>query len=255
MRAVAAALALYGVAVQAIGVYAADDAWNREPTPLERAPRRVWDWGDLQIVRSWHNGFHRRELWRVLVDAFRDPVAAHVAPIEPARARRRRSRRQPFRRRWRPAARQRRALRITNRSSVAWPAFNGEGMINARYLIFLLVRWFAGGEVVPGVGDVIPLPENVAPGEPVRMAFVLPAPSRPGDYEVELRVTQAIDGQRGIVGARACRARGTSVVRSRRGSARSRQDLISSRQAAKTSRPGRRDPRCRRRRRRTPCSV
>jgi hypothetical protein len=42
MRAVAVGLALYGVAVQAIGVYAADDAWNREPTPLERAPRRVW---------------------------------------------------------------------------------------------------------------------------------------------------------------------------------------------------------------------
>jgi hypothetical protein len=91
-------------------------------------------------------------------------------------------------------------LRITNSSNVAWPAFNGEGTINARYLTFLLVRWFAGGEVVPGVGDVILLPENVAPGEPVRMAFVLQAPSRPGDYEVEMRVTQAIDRQSGIVG-------------------------------------------------------
>jgi len=49
-------------------------------------------------------------------------------------------------------------------------------------------------------GDVILLPENAAPGEPVRMAFRLQAPSKPGDYEVEMRVTQAIDKQSGILG-------------------------------------------------------
>jgi hypothetical protein len=75
----------------------------------------------------------------------------------------------------------------------------------ARYLTFLLVRWYAGGALLPGVGDVIPLPENVAPGEAVEMHFRLAAAPRPGDYEVELRVTQAIDGQRGVIGPDALR--------------------------------------------------
>jgi hypothetical protein len=199
MRAVAAALALYGVAVQAIGVYAADDVWNREPTPLELAPRRVWDWGDLQIVRSWQNGFHPLELWRVLADGFRDPVVARVGPIDPAQLD---GTIQPLfvPKTMAPGSSKRVQLRITNSSKVAWPAFNGEGTINARYLTYVLVRWFSGGAAVPGVGDVILLPENAAPGEPVRMAFRLQAPSKPGDYEVEMRVTQAIDKQSGIVG-------------------------------------------------------
>jgi hypothetical protein len=51
MRVVAAVLALYGIGIQAIGVYAADDRWNRDPVPLEVRPGRVWDWDDLQITR------------------------------------------------------------------------------------------------------------------------------------------------------------------------------------------------------------
>src|SRR5262249_56731864 len=54
MRAVqvlAAGLALYGIGVQAIGVYAADDRWNRDPQPLEVRPDRAWDWPDLQTLR------------------------------------------------------------------------------------------------------------------------------------------------------------------------------------------------------------
>lgn len=204
VQAVAALLALYGVAVQAIGAYAADDEWNREPTRLERAPWRVWDWRDLQIARSARNGLHPMELRRVMLDAFRDPVPARVGPLQPAQLA------GPVTAlevpRQLPAGGARRArVRIVNHGGVAWPAFSGEGAISSRNLIFLLVRWYAGGAQVPGVGDVVLLPENVAPGETIQMGFRLQAPSQAGEYELELRVAQAVDGLRGVVGPDALR--------------------------------------------------
>ena len=204
VQGVAGGLALYGLAVQAIGAYAAGDDWNREPVPLERAPQRVWDWRDLQIVRSARNGLHPLELRRVMVDAFADAVPARVGPLQPAQlAGPVTALKVP---RQMPAGGARRVrLRIVNTGDAAWPAFSGEGSISSRNLIFLLVRWYADGAQVPGAGDVVPLPENVAPGEAIQMGFRLQAPSSPGDYELELRVAQAVDGQRGVVGPDALR--------------------------------------------------
>ena len=204
MRLVAAALALYGVAVQAIGVYAADDRWNREPVPLEHRPDRVWDWADLQIVRAVHNGWHGGDLARVMFDAFRDPVPAQIAPLADSDLA------SAITARGFPADVPRGATTagvaaITNRSSAAWPAFNGEGSINARYLIFLLVRWMSNGRVLDGMGDVLPLPENVSPGETVEIPLSLTAPPMSGNFELELRVTQAIDGVHGLIGTDALR--------------------------------------------------
>ena len=62
VRVLAVTFVLYGAAVQAIGVYCADDSWNREPVPLEQNPERVWDWSDLQIVRALRNGWRGGEL-------------------------------------------------------------------------------------------------------------------------------------------------------------------------------------------------
>lgn len=204
IAAVAALLAAYGVAVQAIGAYAADDAWNRAPRPLESDPGRVWDWADLQIARSIGNGLRPLELREVMIDAFRDPVPARVrglksaqlasaitaVDVPPALA---------------PGASHPAAVEIRNRGDVAWPAFNGEGVISARHLVFLLVRWYAGGVPLAEGGDVVPLPENVAPGEEVVMRWSLRAPSRPGEYQLEVRITQAIDGRRGVIGPDALR--------------------------------------------------
>jgi len=197
-------LALYGVGVQAIGVYAADEGWNREPVPLELAPQRIWDWSDLQIVRSARNGFRGGELAPVMRDAFLDPIAAQVEALEPydLRAMIRAPKIPPV---MEAGAHARVWLRVRNDAKVAWPAFNGESMITTRYLVFLVIRWFAGGEPVPGVGDVIPLPENVAPGQRVDMRIDIAAPARSGDYELELRVSQSIDGASGVVGPGALR--------------------------------------------------
>jgi hypothetical protein len=84
MRAAVAALAVYGAAVQAIGVYAADDSWERTPVPLEAQPERVWDGHDLQIVRALHNGWHGGQFAALMFDAFLDPVPAQIKPLTEA---------------------------------------------------------------------------------------------------------------------------------------------------------------------------
>ncbi len=203
-QAAVAALALYGIAVQAIGVYGADDRWNREPVPLERATWRVWDWSDLQIVRAARNGLRPAELLPVMVDAFRDQPPPRVATLAPAQLA---SSLRPLALPATMEAGERRdvALEIVNRGDATWPAFNGDGIISARHLTFVLVRWYAGSTPVPDAGDVIPLPINGAPGEPITVRWTLAAPARAGDYELELRVTQAVDGRSGIVGADALR--------------------------------------------------
>lgn len=203
-RAGVAALALYGVVVQALGVYAADDSWNREPAPLERAPWRVWDWHDLQIVRAARRGLRPTELLPVMLDAFRDEPPARIARLAPEQLA---SAMRPLSlpATMAPGERREVALELVNRGDRTWPAFNGEGVISARHLTFLLVRWFAGGAPVPGAGDVVRLPVNGAPGEALTVRWELVAPERAGDYELELRVTQAIDGSRGVVGADALR--------------------------------------------------
>ena len=204
VRAVAAVLAAYGVVVQAIGVYAADDSWNREPVPLEQRPDRVWDWGDLQIVRAWHNGWHGGELAGIMLDAFREPLPAQLAPLSEADLA------STIAARGLPGEVRRGAtaagvVSITNRGGAAWPAFTGEGAIGARYQMFLLARWLSHGRPLDGAGDVVALPRNLAPGEAVEVPLALAVPAMAGDFELELRVSQALDGVHGLIGADALR--------------------------------------------------
>jgi len=193
------ALALYGVAVQAIGVYAADDRWNREPVPLEHKPDRVWDWGDLQIVRALRNGWRAGELAPVMLDAFRDRVPARVAPLTVDDL-------TSVIAIWKLTGDVRRGapvtalVQITNRSAVAWAGFSGEGAISSRYLVGLLARFLDRGRQLPGVGDVIILPQNLSPDETVYLPLSLTAPPVAGQFKLELRITQVLDGAHGLVG-------------------------------------------------------
>lgn len=192
-------LVAYGVAVQIIGVYCADDDWNRRPMPLELRPSRVWDWDDLQIVRAVRSGWQKAELVPLVLDVFRDRVPAKLQPLAasdlageievanpPAKVK--------------AGSQIETTIRLTNRSEKSWPAFSGEGRISVRYLVLVVARWFDGGRPVPGAGEVLRLPSNLAPGETMSMEVPLTAPSHPGDYAVEVRVTQAIDARRGVTG-------------------------------------------------------
>lgn len=198
MRILAAALAFYGIAVQAVGAYCDDDGWNWEPARLDRQPWRVWDWSDLQIVRALRSGWHGTELVSVMFDAFRAPVPAKLVPLSPGDLA---SEFHVAEQSLQLARNSTRTLdvRVTNRAQRAWPAFSGEGRrFSSRYLTFLVVRWFAGGQPVRGLGDVVAIPANLAPGETADMSLSLTAPPQPGGYELEIRVTQAIDGTRGV---------------------------------------------------------
>jgi hypothetical protein len=199
-RAIAAVLIAYGVAVQAVGVYFDDDDWNRTPVPLELQPRRVWDWSDLQIRRAMASGFKGTELAPLLAGVARDPRPVPLAPLTAndlaaeiestdGVATMRRGSMREF------------VMRVTNRSDKPWPSFSGDGRIYVRHLVVLVARWLADGQPVAGMGEVVRLPSNVAPGDTAEVPLRLTAPPRPGAYEINVQVVQALDGEHGVVGA------------------------------------------------------
>jgi hypothetical protein len=196
-RVIAAVFAAWGIAVQAVGVYAADDSWNRDPISVDVKTERVWDWNDTQIGRSLGNGFRGFELLPVLVDVFADSVPARVVELRsedlasrvrlldmPTRMTRGRS----------TSIR----VRLTNLGGVSWPAFSGKELLDIRNLVFLVQSWQVRGEQIPGLGEVQLLPENLAPGETIEVTMPLVAPPFPGMFDVQFRVSQAVDGERGI---------------------------------------------------------
>jgi hypothetical protein len=198
-RAVAALLIAYGIAVQIVGVYFADDDWNRHPFPLERRPNRVWDWSDLQIARALASGWKGTEMAPLLAAITRDPrpvplaalqvgdLAAGIDLLDAPRSLRHGEKRDVV-------------VRLTNRGDKPWPAFSGEGSISVRYLVVLVIRWFADGKPLGGEGDVVRLPANLAPNRSIDLHFELAAPAHPGAYELDFRVSQALDGMHGVVG-------------------------------------------------------
>lgn len=185
----------YGVAVQAIGVYWDDDSWNRLPVPLQQHPQRVWDWHDWQVARVARGPWRGGELAPLLASVFRDRQPAYVGPLgrtdlastvevdaTPAR--------------FEPGVPVNLTVRLRNDGDHTWPVFTGDQTV--RYTVFLVVQWYRDGAPLPGIGDVLRLPRNVVPGETVDVEVPLQVPEQPGAYQVELRVTQAVDGTRGI---------------------------------------------------------
>ncbi len=197
IRIVAPLMAIYGVMVQAIGVYAADDGWNRDPISVDVRTDRIWDWRDTQIRRSLGNGFRGFELIPVLVDVFTDSAPARLVELSAADLA---SRVQLFDvpSRMRRGSSTTMRVRLTNRGGVAWPVFSGKELLDIRHLVFVVQSWMVDGRQIPGIGEVQLLPENVAPGESIDVELPLVAPSVPGVFDLQVRVMQAIDGERGV---------------------------------------------------------
>ncbi len=196
-RTVAGGLIAYGFVVQVLGVYAADDGWNRYPISVDTRPERVWDWDDTQIGRAWSSGFKGLELLPVMVDVFTDEVPARLVELKPEDLASRIAV-AGVPQTMRPGETRRVYAEVSNRGNAAWPMFSGKAMLDIRHLVFLVQSWRVGGRQISGIGEVVLLPENVAPGESVRIEMPLAAPPRPGVYDVEFRITQAIDGFRGV---------------------------------------------------------
>jgi len=54
-----AALAVYSVLIQALGVFFYPNGhWDATPQSVDRAPARLWDWRDNPIARTAHGGFY-----------------------------------------------------------------------------------------------------------------------------------------------------------------------------------------------------
>jgi hypothetical protein len=199
VRLLATVLIAYGVAVQAVGVYFDDDDWNRKPVPLEAQPRRVWDWSDLQIARALGSGWKGTELAPLLAGIVRDPRPVPLAPLAPAdlaadiEA-------ADGAERMRAGETRNAVLRVTNRGDKPWPSFSGYGGIYVRHLVVLVVRWLNDGTPMTGMGEVVRLPANVAPGETAEVPVRLTAPLHAANYEIDVHVSQALDGEQGVVG-------------------------------------------------------
>jgi hypothetical protein len=198
-RAIAAVLIAYGVAVQAVGVYFDDDDWNRTPVPLEQEPRRVWDWSDLQIARAMASDFKGTELAPLLAGVARDPRPVPLARLTANDLAAEIESTDGVATMWRGSTREV-VVRVTNRGHKPWPSFSGDGRIYVRRLVVLVARWLADGQPLAEMGDVVRLPSNVAPGEKAEVPLRLTAPARPGAYEIDVHVVQALDGEHGVVG-------------------------------------------------------
>ncbi len=197
-RWVASTLVAFGFLVQVVGVYFEDDDWNRHPVSIDAQPERVWDWHDLQIARAATSGFKGFDLLPIFIDVFRDPVAARLEALDVSDlASRIELRGVPKSMRRGSSVKIR--VELTNLGTAAWPIFSGKGLLDIRHLMFVVQSWSYGGAPLPGVGEVVPLPENLSPGETVGFDMVLAAPQQPGTFAVTVRVSQAIDGTRGTV--------------------------------------------------------
>ena len=206
IRGLAVALATYGIFVQAIGVYAADDGWNRDPVSVDAQPERVWDWNDTQIGRALGNGFRGFELLPVMIDVFRDPVPAELVELSSDDlASRVELLAMPTEIEAGEVATVR--LRVTNLGGSAWPMFSGKDRLDIRHLVFVVQAWTIAGRQLDGIGEVVLLPQNLAPGESCEIEMPLVAPMREGSFDIEFRVTQAIDSRRGIPSPQSATAR------------------------------------------------
>lgn len=98
-------------------------------------------------------------------------------------------------------------VRVRNLSTVPFPA---DGRIDGGLRVNLTYRWLdAGGAVVIPDGVRTPLPSPLAPGAAVTVRAVVVAPSRPGEYLLELDLVQEDVDWFGTRGSRTTRARVT----------------------------------------------
>jgi hypothetical protein len=195
-RAVVVGLAACGVVVQSIGVYCDNNDWNMLPQSVDRVPDRVWDRHDLQILRAARGGWHGFDLAPLIRQTVMDPRPARLTLLDRRDLAGQLTVEQPLPLRYPSAHAGTLNLRITNLSGVTWPAFSDYGLLQ----VWGLYRWWSAGQMVTGEGGFIPLPRNLAAGESISVQARIDAPKRPGSYELELLIAQALYVDRGQAG-------------------------------------------------------
>jgi len=195
-RVVVAGLAACGVMVQGIGAYCDDNAWNALPQSVDRAPERVWDWQDTQILRAARAGWHGFDLVPLLWQTALNPQPAHLSLFQAGDLAGQITLDQPVPLHYRRGRAETLRVQITNLGGRTWPAFSDYGLMQ----VWGLYRWWSSGRMVAGEGGFIPLPRNLAAGESISLDARIDAPKRPGFYELELLIAQALAADRGAAG-------------------------------------------------------
>jgi hypothetical protein len=191
-RTMFAVLSIWGVVVQALGVYCDDNSWNGS-RPID--PARLWDWGDMQLVRAARAGWHGADLAPLLWQVVTDPRPVPLQPLSPSELRGAISIEEelPWRvRRGRLAAIR---LKVTNRGRVMWPAFSDYGYLECK----LAYRWWANGAMLSESGGIA-LPRSLGPGETANAVGRVEVPDRWGRLELEVILVQVLDVRKGTFG-------------------------------------------------------
>lgn len=187
-------LAVYGVLVQAVGVYGDYHDWNSLPAVVDRT--RSWQWSDPQILRTLGRPWQGTRLAPLLRQAATEPTAALLRPLEstdlhgeivfegPAPLRVAAGTSVPI------------AARLTNRSHVAWPAFSDYGFLECR-VVYVWDPPFESERLAAGS---LTLPKSLAPGESIRLSDLLEVPRNPGEYTLRLSLVQMLAADHGIFG-------------------------------------------------------
>jgi hypothetical protein len=195
-RALLGLLALWGVAVQAIGVYFDDRSWDAVPKSINATTGRLWDLRDPQILRAARSGWHGTQLAPLLWQMLADPqpavlrtlkaseLAGEVALDDAPPSSYRAGRTSEVR------------LRVTNRSEATWPAFSDFGYLQ----VALVYSWWRDGAMVRGEGGFVALPRNLPAGASDLVAARIDAPGRHGTYELQFALVQVITPGEGASG-------------------------------------------------------
>ena len=194
-RALIVGLTTWGVVVQAIGVYCDDRSWDALPVPVDRQKGRLWEWGDPQILRALQVGWQGTELAGVLWQAFTDPRPVRLRELANDEVVGSITATPPLR--WARRTRAPLDLMVTNNSAVAWPAFSDYGLL----MVQLVYIWWRDGQSLAGDGGFIKLPRNVSAGESQVVHTLIDTPRLPGNYELEIVITQPLDFEKGLRGS------------------------------------------------------
>jgi hypothetical protein len=200
-RAVLVALVAWSVGVQAVGAYCDFDTWNHVPVSIDTQSQRAWDWRDPQIVRALRGGWHGTDLAPLLWQMMTDSRPGLLQPLTRQGLSGALAVEGELPLRYRAGRLERLSVRLTNTGNAVWPAFSDFGHLDCR----VICVWKRGDDTVGDgtVGDgsqTLRLPRNLGPGESLQIAGLVNTPGRPGTYELDLTLVQALDSEKGLFG-------------------------------------------------------